>query len=296
MHLSQRTPTLESSIAVLGVEDFGVNCTAVVRAQSDGVLEQHFRFCESVASVGQEVALILRINVDVHRLKFQFDFMVTIFVRLDLGDFFGQSCLPDFHFAEICHCGTHASLCCFDLHRAVIGQFNHASNLVKAEIWNSLKTFRSSLGCLRVFFKRIGCLPTYILKIGKGRFDGNTCGSSLPKCAFKFRDRAGCEKAGSYGVVIFLLSALIFRNPQCSARCSKRANRNQRIDWYADCRPKVFRIDVRPKYRDGGASDCQIANSDQQRDEYKVSDFPRAFHDFPDVYFGAIVARSAEGA
>lgn len=295
MHLSQRAPTLGSSIAVLGVEDFGVNCTAMVGAQSNGVLEQRFRFSESLPSIGQEVALILRVNIDVHRFKFQFDVMVTIFVRLDLGDFFDQSCLSDVHFAEICHCGTHASLCCFDLHRAVIGQLNHAPNLVEAEIRNSLKTFRSSLGCLRVSFKRIGCLRTYVLKIGTGKFDCNACGSSLPKCALKFRDRAGCEKAGSYGVVTFLLSALIFRNPQCNARRSKCAKCNQCINWYADCSPKIFRIDVRVKYRDGDASCRQIANSDQQRDECKVSGFPRAFHDFPVFDFRAIVARPAEG-
>ncbi len=296
MHLSQRTTILGSSIAVLGVEDFGVNCTAMVSAQSNGVLEQRFRFSESVLGAGQEVALILSVNIDVHRFKFQFHVVVTIFVRIDLGDFFGQSCLSDVHFAEICHCGTHASLCRFDLHRAVIGQLNHASNLVEAEIRNSLKTFRSSLGCLRVFFKRIGCLCTYILKIGTGKFDGNTCGSSLPKCALKFRDRAGCEKAGSYGVVTFLLSALIFRNPQCYARCSKRAKCDQCIDWNSDCRPKILRLDVRVKYRDGDAGDSQKANSDQQCDECKVNNFPRAFHDDPDVYFGAIVARPAEGA
>lgn len=272
-----------------GTGDYLIDDPAMVLAYTDCVVQQDFGFRQTLSRIIEQICLVFRLEGYEHRIKFVVDIAV-ICRRIDSINELRISILD---LVKIGDCGTQPPLGRFGLNCALLWECNETTNFVEIQVWNALEAIRRRIRVLNVFSEGLKCLLPRGAQIDNGTGRSHGCGSGLPNRAFELWDRAGRRKIRSGDFIIFLLSTLIFGNPQGDASRSKRANRNQCIDWYADCRPKILRLDVRPKYRDGDASDCQIANHDQQCDERDVSDSPCSFHRFPVTFFrGKIVARA----
>ncbi len=273
-----------------------INCGSVLFADTDGIVQKFLCLGQPLVSIAEQISLVFRFNAYGDFRELGLCFLGDIVVRRRFVHFRDKPLKSILDFVKIRHRGAQPTVSPFDLHCAMIWKCNHAANFIEFQIRDSFKAFKSSLGRLRVFRKSLVCLHAFVLQDSESPVNSDRCRPRFPHRALKLRNCAHGRQSGPHQFIGLLLSTLIFRNPQCNAGGTKRTKRNQSINWYADCCPKIFRIDIRVKYRDGDTSDCQIANCDQQCDECKVSDFPRAFHDFPDVYFGAIVARLVEGA
>ncbi len=203
------------------------------------------------------------------------------------------------------NCFSLLGLCGRNVHRAVVGHANKVSNFL---VCQHIERFQLRVsGVCEKSALTISGIERWDLALGIACFRSplgyryclinvKSGGGEEFSAPGQNMNLSGSSQARDDKFVVPALTAIGECGPQCNASCPKRAKRNQCINWYSDCGPEIFRLYVRPKYRDGDASDCHVANHDQQCDERKVSDGPCSFHKFPVALFrGKIVARVGGG-